>query len=176
MGIKGDRPYLLVDGYNIIHSWPELVQLQAESLEHAREVLIRVLSDYAAFTGQQVVIVFDAHLVKGNAEQRERVTDTLEVVYTREGETADMCIERMVAALHSESRVIQVATSDSIEQQVVWREGALRLSSRNLRDLVQATGKEKREILSGTATVTGNPLDAHLDAGVREELEKWRRQ
>lgn len=176
MGAKDERPYLLVDGYNIIYSWPELEQLQARSLEHARDTLIRLLSDYVAFTGQQAVIVFDAHQIKGNIEQRERVTDTLEVVYTREGETADMCIERMVAALGAESRVIQVATSDSVEQQVVWREGALRLSSRNLRDLVQAAEKERREILSSTGAVAGNPLDAHLEAEVREELEKWRRQ
>lgn len=175
MDTKGDRAYLLVDGYNIIHSWPELEQLQAESLEHAREALIHILSDYAAFTGQQAVIVFDAHLVKGTVEQREKVTEALEVVYTREGETADMFIERMVSFLLPGSRVIQVATSDSVEQQVVWREGALRLSSRDLRDLVQAAGKERRVILASDRD-PGNPLDAYLDMRLRAEFEKWRRQ
>ncbi|MEG3032065.1 MAG: NYN domain-containing protein, partial [Enterococcus sp.] len=46
------KQLLLVDGYNMIGAWPELVSLKnAEKLEDARETLLSLLSNYAKYEG-----------------------------------------------------------------------------------------------------------------------------
>ncbi len=56
---------LLVDGYNMIGAWPRLKDLKANSFEEARDVLIQKMAEYQSYTGNRVIVVFDAHLVKG---------------------------------------------------------------------------------------------------------------
>ena len=62
--------YLIVDGYNVIGSWPNLKQLSKGNLDHARHKLIEILTEYQAFTGQEIIIVFDAYRSKGRKEVR----------------------------------------------------------------------------------------------------------
>ena len=42
---------LIVDGYNIIGAWPELVGLKKVSLANARDRLIEILADFQGYTG-----------------------------------------------------------------------------------------------------------------------------
>lgn len=56
---------LIVDGYNMIGAWPELVQLKQRDLAAARDRLIEILAEYQGFTGFKVIVVFDAYDVKG---------------------------------------------------------------------------------------------------------------
>jgi predicted RNA-binding protein with PIN domain len=50
---------LIVDGYNIIYAWPELEKIiESSSIDHARSRLISILADYAALTGQRIILVF----------------------------------------------------------------------------------------------------------------------
>ena len=72
-------------------------------------------------------IVFDAHMVKGSIEKKEK-QGNLVVVFTKEGETADNYIERIVNNIGRKSEVC-VVTSDSLEQQVTFQRGAIRMSS-----------------------------------------------
>ena len=64
--------YLIIDGYNVIGNWPELKRLSAASLEDAREKLVEILAEYQAFTGKQIIIVFDAYRSKGRKETENR--------------------------------------------------------------------------------------------------------
>ena len=67
---KNDRlmkEYLFVDGYNIINSWDTLIEKQKNNLEEARDELMEILSEYHHYSGIEIILVFDAHLVKGNA-------------------------------------------------------------------------------------------------------------
>ena len=80
--------YLIVDGYNIMNGWLELAALKEQSLEHARDKLVEIMGNFQALMGNRVVVVFDAHLVKGSAGNREHVGG-VEVIFSREGETAD---------------------------------------------------------------------------------------
>ena len=57
--------YLLIDGYNVINAWKEFAQLRQTSLEHAREILVAGVSEYAAFKGYKAIVVFDALEVAG---------------------------------------------------------------------------------------------------------------
>lgn len=121
---------LLVDGYNMIGAWPVLEKLKEYDLEEARDNLLGMLADYQGFTGMQVYVVFDAHQVPGiGATYRKH---KLTIVYTKEKETADECIERLCSELFVRRRNIYVATSDLVEQHVAFGKGALRVSAREL--------------------------------------------
>ena len=127
---------LLVDGYNVIHSWPELKELAKTHLAVARERLIDILANYQGYKQCVLIIVFDAYQVKQNLGHQEK-RHNVHVVYTKEAQTADMYIERVTHQLASEYRVV-VATSDALEQSIVIGRGARRMSSRELALEVEA--------------------------------------
>lgn len=95
---------LIVDGYNIINAWPELIKLKNESFEHARDRLLDILSNFCGLAGCLVIVVFDAHMVKKGTSHKETMGG-IEVIFTQEGETADSCIERLVSQLPRQTRV-----------------------------------------------------------------------
>jgi predicted RNA-binding protein with PIN domain len=169
------REVLIVDGYNIIGDWPELRQLKAHSLEAARDHLLEDLKEYKAITGRDVIVVFDAHLSRGG--QTEETAGGVRLMYTKELETADELIERLVYDFEREKvrRHIFVATSDYVEQQVTFGGGALRISARELRIDVRAAKKEIAERVDNM-TSQSNRLGNHLSPEVREMFEKWRRK
>ncbi|MEK5036609.1 NYN domain-containing protein [Sporosarcina sp. FSL K6-3457] len=163
---------LLVDGYNVIGAWQELRQIKEKRLADARDRLIERMAEYKAHTGWRVIIVFDAHLVPG-VEKRKRHHD-VEVVFTRKNETADERIEKLVSELSGRRVQIHVATSDLTEQWVIFAQGALRKSSRELEIEIDEidkiiTGKVKK--LQEERPFSKIPLTDE----VAEIFEKWRR-
>lgn len=159
--------YLFIDGYNIIGAWPELIHLKEENLEEARIKLIDILSEYAVSSEYNITLVFDGWRVKGN---RGTVLEKpyLRIIYTAEGMTADMAIERLVASLPKHQQ-IYVATSDRLEQETVLAQGGLRISALELRNMVflQKDQSKKHMVKKIEAA---NPLDAQLDEKVRKRL------
>jgi len=119
--------YLLIDGYNIIHAWDELSKIFSESPDTARQVLINRLCNYAAMKQNNVILVFDAYKVKGNIREIEKVNN-ITIVYTKEAETADTYIEKTSKELAKTYRV-RVATSDSLEQMIIFGNGAVRVTA-----------------------------------------------
>jgi predicted RNA-binding protein with PIN domain len=138
----GSKEYLLVDGYNIINAWDELNEAKEISLENARDKLIEIMADYSALVGKAVIVVFDAHQVEGN-QRTSYIINGIEVVFTREGETADHYIEKVVNAIGRQEKVT-VATSDWIEQQIVLGRGAMRISARELYNEVKSIISKRR--------------------------------
>ncbi len=163
------KEFLIVDGYNVINGWPELKALAQESLEHARIKLLDILVNYRGVTGWHTIVVFDAHYVKGYAERNE-IYQGIEVIYSRENETADSVIERFVH-LNRDER-IYVVTSDWEEQQIVFGSGACRLSVRQLReDVMQA----EKDIDSRKSSFSMRTLESRISEEVRTVMESWRR-
>ncbi|MDH6364829.1 putative RNA-binding protein with PIN domain [Enterococcus sp. PF1-24] len=125
------KQLLIVDGYNMIGAWPELVQLKKkELLEDARDALLHRLSNYAKYEGLEIIVVFDAQLVPGIQQNYRKYQ--LSVVFTKEDETADSYIERITGEYNSLTTQVTVATSDLAEQWVVFSKGALRTSANEL--------------------------------------------
>ncbi len=124
--LQGEE-YILVDGYNIIFAWDELKALAKDSLNSARDRLIDILCNYQGFRQCNVILVFDAYKVKGNTGSVEKIHN-IDVVYTKEAETADMYIEKTSHELSKKHRV-RVATSDSLEQIIILGGGATRISA-----------------------------------------------
>ncbi len=127
----GDE-YLLVDGYNIIFAWDDLSAIAKDNIELAREKLINTMCNYKGFKGSEVVVVFDAYKVKGKHREVEKYHN-INIVYTKEAETADMYIEKVTKDLAKKRRV-RVATSDALEQLIIWGHGAHRVSASALKD------------------------------------------
>ena len=167
------KDILLVDGYNMIGDWPELKSLAEKDMEEAREQLIRILADYQGYSGLKVILVFDAHLVPGLGGKMTQ--HGLEIIFTREKETADECIERLVAQLDRQRRNIIVATSDHIEQRITFGKGALRLSARELRLAVLESREEMERKIEEKSQKPRNSFDLKLNRETKHILEKWRR-
>lgn len=137
--------YLLVDGYNIIFAWDELKKISETNLDAARAELIKILSNYQGLCGYEIIIVFDAYKVKGKYREVERHFN-VNVVYTKESETADSYIERVTHELSGKHRV-RVATSDGIEQLIILGSGAMRMTARELKSRIDAANSEISDII-----------------------------
>ncbi len=143
--IKGPG-FLLVDGYNIIFAWDDLKKLADTNIEAARSALVNILSNYQAFIGSEVILVFDAYKVKGHKGEVEKVHN-ISVVYTKEAETADLYIEKTTKTL-AKNNYVRVATSDHLEQLIILGHGALRVSASAFREEVMEANKNISEIIS----------------------------
>lgn len=139
---KSKERYLLVDGYNIIFAWDELKALAEVSIDGARDKLIEILSNFHGNQDGTLILVFDAYKVEGGRGSVLKY-DNIDVIYTKEAETADQYIERAVNKI---GRIydVTVATSDSLVQMISWGEGARRLSARELLDEIEARNTEIR--------------------------------
>ncbi len=136
---KGEKEYLLVDGYNVIFAWDDLKALAAVNIDSARDKLIDVMSNYQGYVGCELILVFDAYKVKQNPGSITK-HGNIHVVYTKEAETADMYIEKTTHELGRKYKVT-VASSDGLEQLIIMGQGALRMSSRGLREEVERVNR-----------------------------------
>ena len=163
---------LIVDGYNVINARSHPGSAQA--LADARDRLVNDLEDYAGFSGQEIVVVFDAW--QGDRQTRSvEEYGPVQVVFTRKGEIADHYIERLCDSYAEDVEFrraeVRVATSDALEQTIILGRGATRISSRELllemsqaRSAGTAAAVPKR---TGGSTV-GDRIPPHV-------LEKLRR-
>jgi uncharacterized protein len=163
---------LIVDGYNVIGDWKRLKEKKHISLEDARDDLLGFLAEYQGYTGVRVIVVFDAHNVKGRGKKIKEYR--LDIRYTKEKETADECIERLVFELSHRHRQIYVATSDYTEQRVTFGYGALRKSARELwvdmKRVRQDIGEKVKETKQEPK---GRGLQ--LSDEIKKKFENWRR-
>ena len=132
--------YIIVDGYNIIFAWDALAETARSDLDAARRQLLDILSSYAGFTKCRMVVVFDGYKRKGNPGEKS-VLNNLQVVYTREGETADQYIESLASEIGS-NYCVKVASNDSLIQLSAFRSGTLRLSAGELEQMVREASRE----------------------------------
>lgn len=136
---------LIVDGYNMIGAWPELQALKDEDLAAARDLLIEKLAEYKGYMGIHVIVVFDAYVVKGKETRYKNYN--VEIIYTKEKETADAKIEKLAKEMMDQRTKVYVATSDSAEQWQIFGQGAFRISARELyNEIRQIENNIKKEI------------------------------
>ena len=110
---------VVVDGYNVIHAWPELKQLlSGASLEAARERLVERLSVFGMVAGAEVTVVFDAHHSSAR-KNSEEIVEGVHVLFTRKGHSADHAIERIAYDASQVGDLITVATSDRFQRDLV---------------------------------------------------------
>ncbi|MCF6461414.1 NYN domain-containing protein [Clostridium sp. Cult3] len=167
---KSQKEYLFVDGYNIINSWNNLRELSDISLEVAREELMDIMGEYQHYSGIKVIVVFDAHLVKGNSGKKDTIKE-VEVIYTKENETADQYIEKVLDDIGRMVKV-RVATSDWMEQQIILGRGGTRISARELElEILNYKRREKQK--RRVENAKNDLLIGRLDEETLKKLNKW---
>ena len=146
--ISSRKEHIIVDGYNLIFAWDELKALASERLDLAREKLMDILSDYAGFTGAKMVLVFDGFRTPGNPGSR---TDyhNIAVAFTKDGETGDAYIERIVNEI-GRNYTVRVVTSDNLIRLSALRSGVLRCSSGEFKGEVEWALSQIEEVLKRT--------------------------
>lgn len=164
---------VFVDGYNVINGWSDLRSIQNYELDAARQKLIDILQNYATYKGEKIIIVFDAHMVKGSLEKKERI-GSLMVVFTKEGETADHYIEKSVDSIGRKSDVT-VVTSDSLEQMVAFQRGATRMSTLEFYHEIKKIEARIRTKSVREYSEKRTLLEERIQDEIREKLEKMRK-
>lgn len=157
-----------VDGYNILGARENKEGL---SMDHARDRLADELADFAGFTNTEIVLVFDGHHVKHNRGSSEEHSG-IYVIYTQADETADQYIERQCALAAGQKRTVRVATGDGMEQHMILGLGALRMSAKELLDMLANTRQQRRKLHEGNRKK--GYLFHHLDGETLQALERIR--
>src|SRR5262249_40254383 len=125
---------ILVDGYSLLHSWPELAPGQARHSAFAREELIRQLTRYQDATGTPVTIFFDGSSPSVGSEVA--ASAHVEVLYSMSGQTADHLIERATRLFVPYGEVLAV-TDDHAERETVMSLGGMASSCANFIQMVE---------------------------------------
>lgn len=163
---------MIVDGYNIIGAWEELQRLKSKDLGQARDRLIDLMAEYQGYTGVHIIVVFDAHFVAGMESKQSKYK--LEIIYTKENESADECIEKLITSYKNVSNQVYVATSDYMEQRITFGRGALRKSARELIVELDDINREINEKVD-LHKIKRPPSKIALDQDILEAFEKIRR-
>ena len=166
------QEYLLVDGYNVIFAWEELKELAKVSIEAARDKLMDILCNYQGYKKCVLILVFDAYKVEGYALEIQKYHN-IHVVYTKEAETADQYIEKVVHHIGRKYHVT-VVTSDGVEQVITMGQGGTRISSRDFLEEIEYTRKLIEEDNEKQRVSDRNYLFDHADEEFVKKMEKIR--
>jgi len=120
---------ILVDGYSLLHNWPELAPGQPRHSARARDELVQVLTRYHDATGERITIFFDGAGAPPEVPANESGA-AVEVLFSRAGRTADEMIERAAHRFQAYGEVL-VVTDDHAERDTVAGMGGLTASCAN---------------------------------------------
>lgn len=130
---------ILVDGYSLLHDWPELCGGSAPHSAAAREELIQRLTLYQDAAGTPITIFFDGKgSSRGTVTAPHKGKSTVEVLYSRAGQTADEMIERAAYRFSAYGEVLAV-TNDVAERETVLTMGGMASSCANFIATVEST-------------------------------------
>ena len=126
---------ILVDGYSLLHHWPELAEGAPRHSEGARDALVDMLTQYQDACGTPVTVFFD-----GSASRRSRPKSeagkSVEVLFSNAGQTADDLIERAAHRFQPYGEVL-VVTNDFAERDTVSAVGGMTASCGNFIGMIQ---------------------------------------
>ncbi len=161
---------LILDGYNLIGALERYSPRFTGGLDESRELLINDALKAAGWTGQEIVVVFDASRSPEPGRTELRAGGALRVVYSAPKESADDVIEHLVAS--SSDGSFAVCTADFALQRTVLARGAVR-----------STPREFEELLAELPALTRTPdapfrarVSDRLSPEVRRSLEEVRRR
>lgn len=119
---------ILVDGYSLLHHWPEIAPGKPRFSAAAREELIRVLTLYQDACRIPVTVIFDGAGPKKKA--KDSGEGAVEVIYSTTGQTADQLIERVAHRMQPYGEILAV-TDDHAERDTVISMGGVSSSCLN---------------------------------------------
>lgn len=126
---------ILVDGYSLLHNWPDLAPGQPRHSERARDELVRILTLYHDVTGEPVTVFFDGSGAPPDAPKADSSRE-VEVLFSRAGQTADQMIERAAHRFQPHGEVL-VVTDDNAVRSLTGGSGAAVASCANFISTVE---------------------------------------
>jgi predicted RNA-binding protein with PIN domain len=151
---------ILVDGYSLLHNWPELAPGRARHSAAARDELIRRLTLYQDAVGTPVTIFFDGASVRGGRPPATSASE-VEVLYSNTGQTADQMIERAAHRFGPYGEILAV-TDDNAERDMVISLGG---SASSCWSFIQA--------VENTLAELGDDIKNH-NRQERHRFERWK--
>jgi predicted RNA-binding protein with PIN domain len=137
---------ILVDGYSLLHNWPELAPGRPRHSAAARDELIHILTRYQDAIHTPITIVFDGSRAP-TGTPRPFSTPELEVIYSGPGQTADDIIERVAFRLGAFGEALAV-TDDIAERDTVLGMDGLATSCVNfIHEVEKVLGQQEKEII-----------------------------
>lgn len=123
------KKLIIIDGYNILNAWKKYKPFLKLSFENARQELIYDMGEYSKLVGIDLLLVFDAYKInfKGSSE----IIKGIEVVYTKQNETADQYIEKKLDEM-GRKILVSVGTDDTLIQKLVTQRGGNVLTAKEL--------------------------------------------
>lgn len=140
------KEYIIVDGYNLIFAWDGLAALAKDNFDAARHILTDILCNYRGYTKCELVLVFDGYKVKGNTGEKSDYNG-IHLVFTKENETGDMYIEKLVEEV-GKNYSVRVVTSDNLIQVSALRAGVLRMPAREFIKEIERVNDQIKEIIA----------------------------
>lgn len=97
--------HIIIDGYNLIRQSAALSTLDNQALQLGRDTLIEMLVAYKKIKRHKITIVFDGTHAPVHLDRQDR-SQGITAIYSRQGETADTVIKRMVAREREKALVV----------------------------------------------------------------------
>jgi uncharacterized protein len=134
---------ILVDGYSLLHNWPELAPGQPRHSARARDELVHILTRYHDATGEPITVFFDGTGAPAGVPAKAS-SAAVEVLFSRAGQTADDMIERAAHRFQAYGEVLAV-TDDHAERDTVTGMGGMTASCANFIRMIENALTELRE-------------------------------
>jgi predicted RNA-binding protein with PIN domain len=139
--------WLIIDGNNLIHATPALMESAGRDFNMARQRLVHQLDELVHVLAERITVVFDGTL---GGKQTGYESSAVEVIFSPSHFTADSVIERL--AVHAADRSnVTVVSSDSLERHTVEAGGVNTLSCRSFLDEMRQAQANLRRRLTETA-------------------------
>jgi uncharacterized protein len=136
---------ILIDGYSLLHSWPQIAPGKPRHSAVAREELIHWLARYQDATRTPITVFFDGAGAPPNVP-KEISSPEMEIVFSEAGQTADQLIERVTHRLLHYGEVL-VVTDDYAERDTVLAIGGLASSCDHFIETLESTLQELHQDL-----------------------------
>lgn len=138
---------ILVDGYSLLHNWPQLAKGKSRFSAAARDELIYMLRQYRDASGTPITVVFDGQGPAPQTDQESPSTPEMEILYSRSGQTADDIIERVSHLLRPYGDFL-VVTDDFAERDTIINLGGFACSCEQFIQMMGGTLQDMKRELS----------------------------
>jgi predicted RNA-binding protein with PIN domain len=128
---------ILIDGYSLLHAWPQLAAGKPRHSEAARDELVSRLTQYRDAVGTPISVIFDGAGPRTGPKAKPSNPD-MEILYSTGGKSADELIERVAHRLTAYGEVL-VVTDDTAERETVLGFGGMASSCDAFISTVEST-------------------------------------
>ena len=135
---------ILIDGYSLLHNWPELAPGAPRHSEKARDALVEMLQHYQDASGTPVTVFFDG--TGARRKPKNQSGQAVEGLFSSGGQTADDLIERAAHRFQEYGEVLVVTEDFAVRNTVSGFDGSVASCANFIRMIGQAQGELQEDL------------------------------